>query len=142
MKGYAEILVGWVLMLVIFVVVNSYLTTRITSDVSISDAVADSYRVVNAIELAKLNAKQDLKFSIEKTKKDLKIVKIENKEEFLKKLKTNFHHSHEFSEVDVSVLMNSIEIKDGSKVVANCTFIASSEFRKAFSTVFITQPLE
>jgi len=141
MKGYAEILMGWVLMLVIFVIVNSYLTTRMTADVSISDAVADSYRVIDAIEFAKLNVKQDLKFSIEETKKDLKIVTIGNKEEFLKKLKANFHPSHGFSEVDVSVLVNSINI-DGSNLVANITFASSSDFRKALSTTFITQPLE
>lgn len=140
MKGFADILMGWVVMLVIFLIVNSYLTIRLKSDVFISDVVADSYRMINAIEFAKLNAKQDLEFSIEKTKKDLKINSITNKEDFLKKLKTNFHPSHEFSEVDVFVLVNSIKI-DGSNIVANITFAASSDFRKSISTVFITQPL-
>lgn len=141
MKGYAEILMGWVIMLVIFIIVNSYLTIRMQSDVFISDAVADSYRMINAIEFAKLNLKQDLKFSIEKTKQDMKTDKITDGEKFLTSLKANFHPSHSYSEVDVSVSLNSVKIEE-SKIMANMTLVASSEFRKAYSTVFITQPLD
>lgn len=143
MKGYANLLMGWVIMLIIFFLVNGYLQTRFKTEVFVTDAVAENYKMINDIEFTKLNIKQDINFSIQKTKQDLKILMIDetNQKLFLDKFKSNFHPSQEFSDIDVSISVNSIELTN-SKLIANTTIISSSTFKKAESDVIFISPIE
>ncbi|MBS3054872.1 MAG: hypothetical protein J4452_00060, partial [Candidatus Aenigmarchaeota archaeon] len=69
MKGYTELLLGWFFMLIVFVLVNWYLSTRLYFESGISDIAGQSYKMINAIEFAKLNSQQSLKFAVQKTEK-------------------------------------------------------------------------
>jgi len=146
MKGYTELLLGWFFMLIVFVLVNWYLSTRLYFESGISDIAGQSYKMINAIEFAKLNSQQSLKFAVQKTEKDLQLKPsdILNNNQlqstFLDKLKRNYNPSHDYSDVEVSVTVLSVSI-DGDRVVANNSFSSTSESRKAGLITAITVPL-
>ncbi|MEM3830535.1 MAG: hypothetical protein QXS48_01500 [Candidatus Aenigmatarchaeota archaeon] len=96
MKGYVKYLAGFVVVLVIFVLVDFFLASRLSQECEFSDYVSRVYNLINKIEFAKLNAKQALKFSFEKTLSDMGITFDDLKNDdslrqtFLERLNENF----------------------------------------------------
>jgi len=143
MKAYTTLLIGWVVLFIIFVIGNGYLQGRFKTEIFVSYVGTDFYKTINSIEFAKLNVKQDIDFSIQKTKQDLKILMIDenNQKLFLDKFKSNFHPSHQFSDEDVSIVIDSIDLTD-SKLKVDATIISTSEYKKAESKVQFINPVE
>jgi ribosome-associated translation inhibitor RaiA len=147
MKGFVQMLAGLVFMFVVFYVVNWYLSANMKREIAVADIAADSYKIINAIEFAKMNAKQNLKFSVQKTLKDMKIdasnVKTDSslREKFIENLKKNYSPTFNFGEADVSVSVKSIEIKD-SKVVATLDMKGSGISKRATAQVNILYSLD
>jgi hypothetical protein len=135
-KGYIQMVFAFVLILVVFIIVNWYLSSLFSTEIFVSDVIADSYKMINAIEFAKLNAKQALKFSVDKTADDMKIdlasvaSNRQTKQEFLKELEKNYDPDLKYSEVPVSVSVKALDIKNG-KVLASLDISSSSEYRRA-----------
>ncbi|MFH0710995.1 MAG: hypothetical protein V1944_00285 [Candidatus Aenigmatarchaeota archaeon] len=146
MKGYMDLLLGWFFMLIIFVLVNWYLSTRLYFESGISDIAGQTYKMIDAIEFAKLDSQQALKFAVEKTKKELHAsdADIQYNDQlqstFISKLKNYYNPSHDYSDVDVSVTVLSISV-DGNFIVASNSFSALSESRQAGITANIAVPL-
>lgn len=143
MKGYIQLLMGFIVMVIFFAMVFGYLYVRKDKEIFTSDAVAEPYKIIDAIEFTKLNIKQDIAFSIEKTKQDLGLTTVDaNKQKsFLDRFKSNFHPSQEFSDVDVSISVNSIDLTN-SKLTVDATIVSSSEFEKAESKVQFMNTVE
>lgn len=66
-KGYIQMLVAFAVVLVFFILVDLFLSSRLYTECYVSDAIALSYKMIDAVELTKLNAKLALNFSIGKT---------------------------------------------------------------------------
>lgn len=146
MKGYVELLLGWLLVLILYVSVSYYVDARLKYETKTSDAGAQTYQAINAIEFAKLNSQQALKFSVQQTEKDLqlKFSDIQNNNQlqsgFLDRLKKNYNPSQDYSDVDVSVTVLSLSI-DVDKVVARNQIESSSQYQKISVVADITSPL-
>jgi len=130
-KGYVDLLIGWFFMLIVFILANWYLSTRLYFESGISDVAGQTYKMINAVEFAKLNSQQALKFAVQKTEKELQVSASEIRSNsqlqsiFLDRLKKNYNPSHDYSEVEVSVTLLSVSI-DENKVVASNSFSSSS----------------
>jgi hypothetical protein len=146
MKGYMALLLGWFFMLIIFILVNWYLSTRLYFETGVSDMAGETYKVINGIEFAKLNSQQALKFAVQKTEKELHIssTEIQNNYQlqtiFLDRLKKNYNPSEDYSDVEVSVTVLSLNL-EGDKVVSSNYFSATSESRTASLTSNIATSL-
>jgi hypothetical protein len=145
-KGYVELLLGWFFMLIVFVLVNWYISARIYYEAGTSDVAGQTYKLIDAIEFAKINSQQNLKFAVQKTENDLKLSQsdiLNNKQDqatFLNKLKDNYYPSQDYSDVDVSITLNSLKI-DGNYVVASNSFSSITDQREAGLTTDIAVPL-
>jgi len=145
MKGYIGLLLGWFFMLIIFVLVNWYLSTRLYFETGVSDVAGQTYKMINAIEFAKINSQQNLKFAVQKTEKELLLNPgFQNNDQlktiFLDRLKKNYYPSHDYSDVDVSISVISLSIEDNF-VIAKNSFSSISESRLAGLTTSISVPL-
>lgn len=124
MKGYSSSLVFGVVSLALIYILNYFMSVTFYGEQEISDRIANSYKTQNAMEFAKLNAKQTLRFSIERTKEELGIVDLtiilqdeQQKMNFLEKLKENFDPSLKYSEIEVSTTVESLSVKDNDVIV-------------------------
>ena len=146
MKGYMNLLLGFFMMLIVFAIVNWYLSTRLYFESGVSDLAGQTYKMINAIEFGKINSQQSLKFAIQKTEKDLHVTSQELLQNtqiqpaFLDKLKKNYNPSLDYSDVDVSVTVLSLTIET-DRIIASNLFSATSESRSASLTADITAPL-
>ena len=146
MKGYMDLLFGFFFMLITFVLVNYYLGVRLNDEVGVSDIAGETYKMIDAIEFAKINSQQSLKFAVLKTEKELQLnpsdVQRNNQLQtiFLDRLKKNYNPSLDYSDVDVSVTVMSLSV-DGNQIVANNYFISSTESRQASLVANVATPL-
>lgn len=148
MKGYVKQLTALIFTLILFYVVNLVISQLLKSEAFVSDAAAWSYKMVDAIEFAKLNANQALKFSVEKTATELGITDLsiflqneQQKANFLGNLTENFNPSLKYSEVDVLVSVNSIEIKDNKITIETVIYSVTPE-RQVETPYILTYPIQ
>jgi len=68
---WIKLLVGFVFVLIMFMVVDYFLAKSLQRECIVSDRVALSYKMIDMVEFAKLNAKQAFKFAINKSAEEL-----------------------------------------------------------------------
>jgi hypothetical protein len=131
MKGFTKYLVGFLVVIVIFVVVDYVLASSLNRECDFSDYTSKAYNLINKIEFAKLNAKQALKFSFEKTLSDMSITLDDLKNDdslrqtFLENLNENFNPQP----LDSSITTEKISLdfnSDLTKIIAKVRFSGSS----------------
>jgi len=145
MKGYVKFLAAFIVVIIVFVAVDFILASNLNRECQVSSEVSKAYRIINAIEFAKLNALQALNFSFNKTLTDMGISASNLKtdpnlrQNFLEELKKNFESCKDplsFAEIAASVELNSLDFDVSlSKVVADITIEAhDSTFQASTDT--------
>lgn len=127
MKGFTKYLVGFVVVLVIFILVDFFLASMLSQECEFSDYVSGAYNLINKIEFAKLNAKQALKFSFEKTLSDMSITfdDLKNDDSLRQTFLERLNESFDPMSLETSFKVEKISLdfnSDLTKVIAKVKF--------------------
>jgi len=147
MKGYIKMLVAFIMILVIFFVVDFFLASRLYTECEVSDAVALSYKMTNAVEFTKLNAKQALEFSINKTVGNLNITNMTDlitnntlRQQFLDELNETFNPSMlDRIDMDIDITVSLDVDTTNSRILARLEIVVRSLHRTAKTDTEIYQ---
>ncbi len=131
MKGFTKYLVGFIAVIIIFVVVDFVLASSLNRECDFSDYASKSYNLINKIEFAKLNAKQALKFSFEKTLSDMSITldDLKNDDSLRQTFLENLNGNFDPQPLDSSITTEKISLDFDSgltKIIAKIRFSGSS----------------
>jgi len=131
MKGFTKYLVGFLVVIVIFVVVDYVLASSVNQECDFSDYASKAYNLINKIEFAKLNAKQALKFSFEKTLSDMSITldDLKNDDSLRQTFLENLNETFNPQPLDSSITTEKISLdfnSDLTKIIAKVRFSGSS----------------
>ena len=123
-KGYVKLAMAIIFMLVLYVIVNYILAQLLNSEIVVSDKISQIYRMINAVEVARAHSTHVLGLSTQAAKDDLDIedfdeIKndIDLKNNFIEKIKEYFHPSVSYSNVDIGIKVDSVDVED-SRVIS------------------------
>jgi len=123
-KGYVKIAMAIIFMLVLYVIVNYIIAQSLNREINISDKVSQFYRMVNAVEVTRAHSTQLLGHSVQAAKDDLGIGDVNEiksdvdlKNDFIQKVKEYFHPSLSYSNVDIDIKVDSIDVED-SRIIS------------------------
>ncbi|MCS7106228.1 MAG: hypothetical protein NZ942_02850 [Candidatus Aenigmarchaeota archaeon] len=141
MKGYVKYLAGFIAVIVIFAAVNFFLASMLSRECDFSDYISRAYILINKIEFAKLNAKQALQFSFQKTLSEMgiRIDDLKNddnlRQNFLEKLNESFNPQP--IEASLKVEKVSLEFNsDLTKIIARIKIFAWKEYQDGMMDFF------